>query len=778
MVQLRNKPRFHIRPHPALRDSRPAQRIAFGLQLIGVAFLVAWAALAVFVVSSNPELAGALLGHHRAIPIITEIALALHACFFLWAAYCISARLCYGVLQPPAIAYASVIPQRICIGIGCGLLVMSVTLPLGSCNGDNLCFFESYSNFMVSLLVQAMFGLHGLYTGQVTATMWGVREHTHVRYITYLVTTALMAAVFIGYLRSIILPQSILIYSYGIGLPLPILLTYSIGGVCAITCPAVAIMAEVRYTGRSKFGFEPPDDLPLNQRKSPFWGFTLLLTSMLLASSAASLLVTGGTLMRVESRYGADLTGYDMYTSRQQVHINNAEECHLVWGVKELVFPDSDGHSASDTIADPTPIGIDLIEGFQPEPPTAQTHLLNVCLELKRLTTPTSSGIRFGGRGAPVHTDQGPIKCVVGELDDWLRTHGTQHNLPGAVPVNEGEFARAMVLLLRDRPELQSLVGFTDTNLTAVGWIKIDLKSQHAYRGSQAVEYALDPGFLKHERRRWDAWFRTLGQPAGQQNVFSPALGGYGYGGLGGLDLDGIHEGASKQEQASASVPPDTITRYGWHDCPKWGILATENAFLDGVTRACIATPLFTMFAILIAIRSVAVAYLVLLTLLSMILTTLGLLRALHIPLGAVEALALSLVMGVSVDYIIHLAYAYVNTMALHRRHKSRAALFARSGSVTAAAATTLLAVFPMLIAHMRPLRQVGAIVGIVTGVSLLFALLFFVACLMLTGPKRTRERPRGIRHRRRRHMRLCRQGLLAVPMVVGGLATIACAWR
>ena len=44
---------------------------------------------------------------------------------------------------------------------------------------------------------------------------------------------------------------------------------------------------------------------------------------------------------------------------------------------------------------------------------------------------------------------------------------------------------------------------------------------------------------------------------------------------------------------------------------------------------------------------------------------------------------------SVSVDYIIHLAYAYVNTMSLHRLHKSRAALLARAASVTAACATT-----------------------------------------------------------------------------------------
>lgn len=77
--------------------------------------------------------------------------------------------------------------------------------------------------------------------------------------------------------------------------------------------------------------------------------------------------------------------------------------------------------------------------------------------------------------------------------------------------------------------------------------------------------------------------------------------------------------------------------------------------------------------------------------------------------------------------------------------HKSRAALYARSQSITAAAATTLLTILPMLLAHLRPLRQVGAIVGLVTVISLFYALLFFAALVMVMGPSRTRRRPKGM---------------------------------
>ena len=117
-----------------------------------------------------------------------------------------------------------------------------------------------------------------------------------------------------------------------------------------------------------------------------------------------------------------------------------------------------------------------------------------------------------------------------------------------------------------------------------------------------------------------------------------------------------------------------------------------------------------------------------------MLLVLLGTMHVLGVPLGITAALALALVLGMSVDYIIHLAHAYKNSIFADRYHKSRAAVFARGQSIASAAATTLGAVLPLLWAQLLPLRQFGTVFALVTLISLAFAF-FFLGILMVIGP-------------------------------------------
>ena len=704
MVQLRNRPRAYLRPHPGCRTA--AERATLGVQLLVTALAMGWAAVAVFFVAANPLLAESVLGHHRVLPITTEIALVLFSCFLAWASYCMGARLCFGILQPPPSAYASDSPKRLCAWIAAALILLAVLLPLLSCNGDSLCAFEAYSNGLVALLVHAIFVTHGQYTGQVKANMYFIRDPKHVRTCSYLVTTALMAAAGIGYLRALFPPGSIRLHSCSLA-PVPLVLCCA-GASSASSRGQPSPSPEDRYTGRAI------------AVSSPRW-------------AAWEARRQGQGLLHVAARRGYGRCDYancchDAHWYRHRraawpwrrarplrrldsssVPIAEAELCHVVWGLDELIFPHTAAGDAAAVLADPSPVGIEFLDGFRPEVPAAQLELLRVCSFL------TPERLEASRDYSPLHSQQPAVTCVMAELNAWLRANGEAKGFGARAARRGGPLRPAMVSLLRDRPELRSHVGFTNATLARVGWLRIDLYAQFARAGARAVEYALDPQFLAAARERWDAWFD----------------------GLGGADTAAVAAGG-----ASKSV---SVLRFGWHDCPKWGMLATERAFLEGVGRACITTPLFTMAMILPFLRSVSMAYLVMVTLLLMVVTTLGSLRLLGIPLGAVEALALSLVMGVSVDYIVHLAYAYVHTMTEDRFHKSRAALAARTQSISAAAATTLLTILPMLLAHMRPLRQVGAIVGLVTIISLVFAMLFFAALVMVMGPRHTRKWPKGM---------------------------------
>ena len=189
----------------------------------------------------------------------------------------------------------------------------------------------------------------------------------------------------------------------------------------------------------------------------------------------------------------------------------------------------------------------------------------------------------------------------------------------------------------------------------------------------------------------------------------------------------------------------ESALRFGVHVCSKWSVLAVEKAFFASVQRALTLTPLFSMGAIALFSRSLIIAYAALYALLGMLLALLGTMHVLGVPLGITAALALALVLGMSVDYIIHLAHAYKNSIFADRYHKSRAAVFARGQSIASAAVTTLGAVLPLLWAQLLPLRQFGAVFALVTLISLAFAF-FFLAILMLIGPLRTRAGARAPR--------------------------------
>ena len=100
----------------------------------------------------------------------------------------------------------------------------------------------------------------------------------------------------------------------------------------------------------------------------------------------------------------------------------------------------------------------------------------------------------------------------------------------------------------------------------------------------------------------------------------------------------------------------------------------------------------------------------------------------------------LAVIVGVSIDYLIHLAFAYNNALLADRYYKSRAAFLARSGSITASAFTTLCSVLPLVGSKLIPLRQFGLIFTIVSIVAYAFTMLFFNPLLMLVGPLHTRR--------------------------------------
>jgi len=323
---------------------------------------------------------------------------------------------------------------------------------------------------------------------------------------------------------------------------------------------------------------------------------------------------------------------------------------------------------------------------------SAQLELLHACEQLAAADSPINSEERRDG---------GP-DCFMSAFASWR-----DENL-APFPVPSDAFASSVADFVRARREYASSVGFEDESLTAVAWVRVLVRAKFAYKGTEVLQLLADPNMMAAYKDEWDAWLAAL-------------------------------PGSVREMDDSLPPESDSVLRFGMHGCPKWGVLATEVAFFNGVFTAVIATPVFSMVAIGVFVQSLVISYAALYCLVGMVVTILGLMHVCAIPLGVAEALALSLVIGMSVDYIIHLAHAYKHSLFADRYFKSRAATFVRGSSIGAAAATTLAAVSPLLLARLLPLRNFGMVFLLVTTVSLAFAVCF-LTLLMVVGPLRTRS--------------------------------------
>ena len=172
----------------------------------------------------------------------------------------------------------------------------------------------------------------------------------------------------------------------------------------------------------------------------------------------------------------------------------------------------------------------------------------------------------------------------------------------------------------------------------------------------------------------------------------------------------------------------------GWASCGQFALAPTLDAFLRGMLFALLLTPAFALCAMMLFLRNLFLCYAALHTIFAIIVLVLGILGAIGLALGPIESLCFAVVIGVSVDYLVHFAYAYKHSLMAEEYYKTRAVLMARSGSAMASGVTTLCAVLPLTAAGLLPLRVFGIIFTVVALVSLGCAMGLFNALLMTFG--------------------------------------------
>ncbi|KAM9858648.1 protein dispatched homolog 3 [Aulostomus maculatus] len=212
-------------------------------------------------------------------------------------------------------------------------------------------------------------------------------------------------------------------------------------------------------------------------------------------------------------------------------------------------------------------------------------------------------------------------------------------------------------------------------------------------------------------------------------------------------------------QQQLASLPPSSALQRGFQTCEHW-----KQIFMEIIGVESALWSLLLSLAICVAAVSVFTAHLflllpVLITCLcvsGVICLVVAIMYWLGWEMGAVEAISLSILVGSSVDYCLHLVEGYMlagqtTTPGLsleplaERRRRTVEAVNHVGVAIVSSAVTTVISTVPLFFCVIVPFAKFGQIVAINTTVSILFTLTVTVAMLACMAPASFRRPPGAV---------------------------------
>merc|ERR1719326_1178685 len=148
-----------------------------------------------------------------------------------------------------------------------------------------------------------------------------------------------------------------------------------------------------------------------------------------------------------------------------------------------------------------------------------------------------------------------------------------------------------------------------------------------------------------------------------------------------------------------------------------------------------IALPL-AFVVLLISTRNWIVSLFAIMDIIGVIVCELGMMWCMGWSFGVLESISVILVIGFSVDYVVHLANSYLESAAETRFERMSFALLTMGVSVVSGAATTMLAGFMLLFPSFIFFYKMGWVIVTVIILALLWSMVFFTSMVALCGPE------------------------------------------
>uniref|UniRef100_A0AAY4B3W5 SSD domain-containing protein n=1 Tax=Denticeps clupeoides TaxID=299321 RepID=A0AAY4B3W5_9TELE len=205
------------------------------------------------------------------------------------------------------------------------------------------------------------------------------------------------------------------------------------------------------------------------------------------------------------------------------------------------------------------------------------------------------------------------------------------------------------------------------------------------------------------------------------------------------------------QEQL-ASLPQSSSLQRGFQTCEHWKQIFMEIIGVESALYSLLLSLVICIGTVAIFTAHPLLLLPILLSILGVVCLVVAIMYWLGWEMGAVEAISLSILVGSSVDYCLHLVEGYL----LARRtlssgssdESSRRTLEAVDHvgvAIVSSAVTTVISTIPLFFCVIVPFAKFGQIVAINTAVSILFTLIVTTAMLATMGPPHFQRTPGAV---------------------------------
>lgn len=173
-----------------------------------------------------------------------------------------------------------------------------------------------------------------------------------------------------------------------------------------------------------------------------------------------------------------------------------------------------------------------------------------------------------------------------------------------------------------------------------------------------------------------------------------------------------------------------------------WCWMALVEVLLSSSIKGIVFSLSLALVVLLVATGNLAITCLAMSSILGIMVTVFLTMVALGWQISVLESISMIIVVGMSVDYTVHLMHSYNEAPYESRLQKTQASLTEMGVSVCSGALTTFLAAAPLFSAQLVFFSQFGSFIGMITIYSIVWALFYLMTMASVFGPE---DSPSGV---------------------------------